>query len=104
MAQSLIWTQEALEDIDNIAEYISHDSLYHAQQVVERIFDLGGSLPEQPELGRVVPELDKPQVRERFIYSYRLIFEIVEPEQLIRLFGFLGFQFNLFNVCRCVEK
>lgn len=76
MAQSLIWSQEALDDIDSIAEYISRDSLYHAQQVVERIVNLGGSLPTQPRLGRVVPELNNTEVRERFVYSYRLIYEL----------------------------
>ena len=76
MASSLIWSQEALNDIDSIAEYISRDSLYHAQQVVEHIVDLGESLPAQPKLGRVVPELNNPEVRERFIYSYRLIYEL----------------------------
>ena len=76
MAQSLIWSQEALDDIDNIAEYIGRDSIYHAQQVVEQIFELGDSLTNQPELGRVVPELNNPLIRERFIYSYRLIYEI----------------------------
>lgn len=40
MAQTLIWSHEALDDIDRIAEYISRDSRYHAQQVVERLFDL----------------------------------------------------------------
>lgn len=80
MAQILIWAREALDDIDAIAEYISRDSLYHAQQVIERIFDLGGSLLEQPRLGRVVPELGNQQVRERFIYSYRLIYELKGEE------------------------
>jgi plasmid stabilization system protein ParE len=34
MAQTLIWSHEALDDIDRIAEYISRDSPSHAQQVV----------------------------------------------------------------------
>jgi len=80
MAQSVIWSLEALDDIDNIAEYIGRDSIYHAQQVVEQIFASSDTLLKQPELGRVVPELNNPQVREHFIYSYRLIYEIKEPE------------------------
>jgi len=28
MAQSVIWSQESLDDLDSIAEYISRDSLY----------------------------------------------------------------------------
>jgi len=40
MAQVAIRSQEALDDIDSIAEFISRDSLYHARQVVVRVFDL----------------------------------------------------------------
>jgi len=76
MVKTVIWSQEALDDIDNIAEYISRDSAYHAQQVVERIFELSDTLPDQPESGRIVPEFNTPKIRERFLYSYRLIYEL----------------------------
>lgn len=76
MAYILTWSQAALDDIEGIAEYISKDSLYHAQQVVERLLELAEALPEHPELGRLVPELNNSRVRERFVYSYRLIYEL----------------------------
>ena len=76
MAQTIIWSQESLDDINSIAEYISRDSLYHAQQVVENIIKHSDLLQKQPKLGRKAPELDDPHVRECFIYSYRLIYEI----------------------------
>lgn len=78
MAQTLIWSHEALDDIDRIAEYISRDSLYHAQQVVERPFNLADEQPAHPKLGRIVPELADSNVRERFLYSYRLIYELAD--------------------------
>lgn len=62
-------------------EYISRDPRYHAEQVVERLFDLAHELPAHPQLGRIVPELADPNVRERFLYSYRLIYEIF-PETI----------------------
>lgn len=80
MAQSLTWSNEALDDIDDIAEYIARDSVYYAQRVVQQIFELGDTLLDQPELGRIVPELNDPKVRERFIFSYRLIYEIDLPD------------------------
>lgn len=78
MAQAVTWTQESLDDIDSIAEFIRRDSLYHAQQVVESIFERSDTLLNQPKAGRKVPELNDPNVRECFIYSYRLIYEIKE--------------------------
>lgn len=76
MAQTLIWSNEALDDIDRIAEFIGRDSAYHASRVVEHLLALGASLPDQPLMGRVVPELSSQNVRERFLYSYRMIYEI----------------------------
>ena len=34
---------------------------------------MGESIGEQPLIGRIVPELADERVRERFLYSYRLI-------------------------------
>ncbi len=76
MAESIIWSQEALDDIDGIAEFISRDSLHYAQQVVERLFELGDAIVEHPKAGRIVPEFENADIRERFLYSYRLIYEI----------------------------
>lgn len=57
MAQAIIWSNEALDDIHSIAEYIERDSPFYAEQVVERLFDLA-------------EELHDVAVRERFVYSY----------------------------------
>ncbi len=76
MAESVAWSEEALHDIECIAEYISRDSVCYAQQVVERIISTGESVNAYPQSGRVVPELGEEHYREKFIYSYRLIYEI----------------------------
>ena len=36
--------------------------------------------PCTPSWGRIVPELADPNVRERFLYSYRLVYEFSEEE------------------------
>lgn len=76
MAARISWSQEALDDLDAIAEYIARDSLYYARRVVEEAFELADSLIDSPKRGRVVPELKDEHVRERFLYSYRLIYEM----------------------------
>lgn len=53
------WTDQALKDIDNIAEFISKDSLKYAKIQTKIFFERVESLFTQPELGRVVPELQK---------------------------------------------
>ena len=76
MVAALIWTDEALDDIEAIAQFIARDSAHHAQRVVDGLMELGDGIVEHPLAGRVVPELNDAQVRERFLYSYRLIYEV----------------------------
>lgn len=76
MAAAVVWSHEALDDLTAIAEYIGRDSVNHARRFVEEAFALADSLSESPMRGRVVPELSVPSVRERFIFSYRLIYGV----------------------------
>lgn len=76
MVAELIWSGESLDDIDAIAQFIARDSLHHAQRVVEGLFELGDVIATHPLAGRVVPELHDEAVRERFLYSYRVIYEV----------------------------
>lgn len=80
MAGLLIWSSEALDDVDAIAQFIARDSEHHARRVVEAFFALGDAIGEHPLAGRIVPELGSPAVRERFLYSYRLIYEISDGQ------------------------
>ena len=76
MAATLIWSSESLDDIDAIAQFIGRDSVHHAQRVAEGLFELGDVIVAHPQAGRVVPEMGDAQVRERFLYSYRVIYAI----------------------------
>jgi toxin ParE1/3/4 len=40
------------------------------------------SLQQFPDIGRMVPELDNQQVRERFVYSCRVPYKI-EPKRVL---------------------
>lgn len=76
MVQRVIWSLEAAEDLEAIAEYIERDSSRYATVVVEKITMLARSLPTHPRMGRKVPEFDRDDLRERFVYSYRVIYQI----------------------------
>ena len=76
MAFKLVWSEEALEDIESIATYIEKDSPVYAKAVVSTVFEKVDVLRTNPELGRTVPEMNDKKIREMFIYSYRLIYKI----------------------------
>lgn len=80
--QVVAWSPEALEDVDDIAGYIARDSVFYAAAVVEKPLAVASGLSLFPHSGRIVPELNQPDIRERFVYSYRLIYRI-EPERIL---------------------
>ena len=77
------WSPEAVEDIEAIADYISRDSEFYARSVVTKIVEVSRSLGEFSKLGRVVPELNDETIRERFVYSYRLVYRIEKARILV---------------------
>ena len=76
MDYEVIWTDESLCDVEEIAKHIEKDSFYYASSVVTKIIDTTSSLELFPLAGRVVPEENDDSVREHFVYNYRIIYEI----------------------------
>ncbi|BAZ32562.1 plasmid stabilization system [Cylindrospermum sp. NIES-4074] len=76
MAYQVVWSSTALEDVEAIATYISRDSAAYAGAVVQKIIDLTRELSNFPFSGRIVPELGEDTIREKFAYSYRIIYRI----------------------------
>lgn len=70
------WSPEATEDLESIAEYIARDSEFYARSVVSKILAVSRKISEQPMMGRIVPEIGDKEIRERFIYSYRLVYRV----------------------------
>ncbi|TDQ51327.1 ParE-like toxin of type II ParDE toxin-antitoxin system [Permianibacter aggregans] len=50
--------------------------MFYARHIVNSLIDRSVLLEEFPASGRVVPELGDETVRERLVYSYRLICQI----------------------------
>lgn len=80
MDYKLIWSPQAIEDIQAIAEYIARDSIVYAESTVERIFQAPERLMQFPKLGRIVPEKNDDSIRELFVFQYRIIYEILASE------------------------
>ena len=48
-----------------------------------QILETSRNIKELPLIGRVVPELGNENIRERFIYSYRLVYQLNKQKILI---------------------
>lgn len=76
MAYRVDWSQRALDDLEAIVEYIGLDSTVYAKAVAKTIVDATRKLSGFPYAGRIVPEFSDQSIRERFAYSYRIIYRI----------------------------
>jgi addiction module RelE/StbE family toxin len=71
------WTDQSLDDIENIAKFIAKDSQKYARIQVQRFFDNVETLRTLPESGRIVPEIGDEKIREIIQGNYRIIYRIV---------------------------
>lgn len=77
------WSPEAVEDVESIARYISRDSQFYARATVSKIIDFSRSISKFPQIGRMVPEFNDKQIRERLVYSYRLVYKVERSRVLV---------------------
>ncbi len=70
------WSKPAGFDLKQIHDYIARDSKFYAQKISLEIIEKSEKLDLFPEIGRVVPEIGDPHIRELLIYSYRLVYEV----------------------------
>jgi len=76
VARTVVWAGRARSDLRISAEYIRAASPAAARAFVSAVLQAARSLSESPERGRVVPDLDDPEVRELFVGRYRLLYEV----------------------------
>ena len=73
---SITWTENALNDIDNIALYISKGSEFYAKQFVKKLINTTLKLESFPEIGKTIRELPQSDYREILFKKYRIIYRI----------------------------
>ena len=79
----VIWSDNAIKDIEEIVAYIERDSIYYAELLVQRIFEAANNLEYLPRRGRKVSERNDPNVREIQMKPYRIIYRIRENQYIL---------------------
>jgi plasmid stabilization system protein ParE len=90
----VVWSPQALEDVDAICGYVGRDAPRFAAVFAERIFAAVDDLKSFPRSGRMVPEIGRDDYREVIFQSYRIIYRLLGPDVEVvtvhhgaRLFG-----------------
>lgn len=72
----VIWSEQALLDVEHIRDYIAQDSPVYAQPFIERLLHTTRHLPDFPKSGRPMPEADNPDIREVIYQGYRIVYRL----------------------------
>ncbi len=71
----IIWTEPALSDLNDIAEYIALENTVAAKQLVQTVFSKVEYLQTFPEAGRLPPELEHLSYREVVVSPCRVFYK-----------------------------
>jgi plasmid stabilization system protein ParE len=80
----IVWTTTALRRVADIAAEIEREDPARARELISRIFDKVAMLSEFPEMGRMVPEVGKPHIREIVLEPYRIVYGLKGSQISIR--------------------
>jgi addiction module RelE/StbE family toxin len=73
----ILWTREALQQLTEIEDFIAKDNAERAAKFVDEIVAHAESvLPGEPRIGRTVPEISNPDIRELIFRKYRIVYRI----------------------------
>ncbi|MBW7897565.1 Toxin RelE2 [Candidatus Brocadiaceae bacterium B188] len=72
----LHWTDTAIEQLSAIHAYYKQNSPTYAQRIVDRLTRRSQQIINFPLSGRIVPEMNIPQIREVVEGPYRIIYYI----------------------------
>lgn len=70
----LRWSRRAQEDLLQIGRYIARDSRSAARRWVGKLRQKALQAAEKPNIGRVVPEYSRPELREVLLKTYRIVY------------------------------
>ena len=74
------WTENAVEHLGSIYEYIAVNSPTYGKRMVDRITRRSEQIADQPYSGRRVPEYDADDIRELIEIPYRIIYRIKQDQ------------------------
>ena len=72
----VLWSPQAIEDVESIRAFIARDSTRYSDLVVESLVAAVARLEKFPESGRVVPEFGAPDLREVIWRGYRVVYRL----------------------------
>jgi toxin ParE1/3/4 len=73
----ILWTREALRQLTESEDFIAKDNAARAAAFVDEMASHAETLLSgEPRIGRVVPEISHPDIRELLFKKYRIVYRV----------------------------
>ena len=77
------WSLTAGNDLQDIENFIARDSVLYAITFVDRVVESAETLLKTPKIGRMVPEFNRPDLRELIFRGYRIVYLLQNDKAFI---------------------
>lgn len=88
MGYQVALSPKARRDLRDIVRYISADAPERAIAFGQFLLTQSKKLGQFPQMGRMVPEIGKPAIREIVVRSYRVIYRVDDGDCRIEIVRF----------------
>ena len=76
MALKIKWSPRAASNLEDICDYIAKDSEYYAILFAKKVTAIIKTIPQFPKSGRIVPEYNDENLREKVYENYRIVYRL----------------------------
>ena len=77
------WTRTAVVDLLEVVRYVATDHPAAARRLRDQLRDTTRVLAEHPQMGREIPELRLPTLREIVRGNYRILYRVRRDVQIL---------------------
>jgi len=85
MDYRVVLSPSAREDLHDLVTYIAADIPSAAERFGMRIISESMRLGGTPEMGRIVPEFGRPDLRELVVRPYRIVYRVKRDTRLVEV-------------------
>jgi toxin ParE1/3/4 len=78
MTAAILWSERARLDLLEIGDFIARDKPQAAEGWVGKVLNVIERTAAFPTSGRIVPEIDRSDIREVILDNYRIVYQLGE--------------------------
>lgn len=82
MAKQVVWDDAASDDLRGVYTYLLDLSEKYADSFLDLVFARVELLEQFPRMGRIVPEMNLPSIRELIVENYRVLYFVNENTEI----------------------